>query len=95
MSAWTDGTVLGVVRRLVFLDAMICSHTYPLSLIEMLVLLLCREYFVNVQETFRSCSDISVSRPPRSVDQQEGLLKLRVMKRLIEVMKKREKVRAF
>ena len=49
--------------------------------------------YCSVQETFRSCSDISVSRPPRSVDQQEGLLKLRVMKRLIEVMKKREKVR--
>ena len=50
VSAWTDGTVLGVVLRLVFLDAMICSHTYPLSLIEMLVLLLCREYFVHAQE---------------------------------------------
>ena len=44
------------------------------------------------QETFRSCSDISVSKPPRSISQMEGLLKLRVMKRLIKVMKKREKV---
>ena len=44
------------------------------------------------QETFRSCSDISISQPPQSISQMEGLLKLRVMKRLIKVMKKREKV---